>query len=343
MKGSRERDQSVDRLLRQSFKTPQEAIGDSCLDAETLAAWIDGGLSGSALAVAQSHVADCARCQALVGTLARTAAVVPVPEPSRRRWLIWLVPLTAVSAAVALWFVVPRGNLPQPPGADGQALGIEAKAPAPGSADNRSPALAPLPDAAPAAAAGEAPASPAPNDAAGARVVPDLERQAAQLPSPQQEAQLQKDSAALKSAPTAASRSPFSARQEAKAVSSDALAKVAAGGIDIVSPDARARWRLAGPVVEHSTDGGSTWNTVFTLAGAELTGGAAPSASTCWVIGRGGVVLRSTDGRTFSRVTSPAMTDLSAVTATDASSALVSTIDGRTFSTTDGGATWRRQ
>jgi hypothetical protein len=29
--------------------------------------------------------------------------------------------------------------------------------------------------------------------------------------------------------------------------------------------------------------------------------------------------------------------------ATDARSALVSTVDGRTFSTTDGGATWRRQ
>jgi photosystem II stability/assembly factor-like uncharacterized protein len=95
--------------------------------------------------------------------------------------------------------------------------------------------------------------------------------------------------------------------------------------------------------VEHSTDGGSTWNTVFMLAGAEFTSGAAPSASTCWVIGRRGVVLRSTDGRTFALVIFPAMTDLSAVKATDARSASVSTVDGRTFSTTDGGATWRRQ
>jgi hypothetical protein len=190
----------------------------------------------------------------------------------------------------------------------------------------------------------EALTNPAPNDAAGARLESDLERQGAQPPSPQQEARLQKDDAPLKSARAAASPAPpFSARQEPKAVSSDALAKVAAGGIDIVSPDARRRWRLAGPVVERSTDGGSTWSTVFTLAGAELTGGAAPSGSTCWVIGRRGVVLRSTDGRTFSLVTAPAMTDLSAVNATDTRSASVLTIDGRTFSTTDGGATWRRQ
>ena len=87
MSSSRERDRSVERLLRQSLQASQEVIGDSCLDAETLAAWIDGGLCGSALVVAQSHVADCVRCQALVGTLARTAAIVPAPEPPRRRWL----------------------------------------------------------------------------------------------------------------------------------------------------------------------------------------------------------------------------------------------------------------
>jgi len=304
--GSRERDQSIDRLLRQSLRPPQEAIADSCLDAETLAAWMDGGLSGAALAVAQSHVADCTRCQALVGVLARTVAMVPAPEPARRRWLVWLVPLTAASAAVALWFVVPRsGSEP--------ALSIEAirtpaaegKAPEPGSADK--------------------------------------EATANRLEPQQREAQLQKDGDALKSAPAAAPPSTLAARQEVNARPLDAIVGRAAARIEIVSPDVQARWRLAGPVVEQSTDGGSTWDAVFTLAGAELTAGAAPSASTCWVIGRRGVVLRSTDGRTFALVTFPAMTDLSAVMATDARSASVSTVDGRTFSTTDGGATWRLQ
>jgi hypothetical protein len=181
----------------------------------------------------------------------------------------------------------------------------------------------------------------------------DLERASVAPSQPGlQEAQLQKDSDALKSAPAAASATPPAPRQEANETSADRVeriapaginAKVAGAGIEIVSPDARTRWRLAGPIVERSTDGGSTWNTVFTLAGAELTAGAAPSDSACWVVGRRGVVLRSTDGRTFSLVTSPAMADLSAVTATDARSASVSTIDGSTFSTTDGGATWRRQ
>jgi photosystem II stability/assembly factor-like uncharacterized protein len=58
------------------------------------------------------------------------------------------------------------------------------------------------------------------------------------------------------------------------------------------------------------------------------------------VAGRAGVVLLSTDGRRFSRVPFPETMDLSAVRATDARSASVSTTDGRTFSTIDGGVTW---
>jgi hypothetical protein len=36
------------------------------------------------------------------------------------------------------------------------------------------------------------------------------------------------------------------------------------------------------------------------------------------------------------------MTDLSSVRATDARTASISTVDGRTFSTSDGGVTWSR-
>ena len=110
----------------------------------------------------------------------------------------------------------------------------------------------------------------------------------------------------------------------------------------IVSPDPSVRWRIAGSVVERSTDGGSTWETASIGVTADLTAGAAPSASVCWLVGRAGVVLLTTDGRTWRQVAFPEMTDLSGVHATDASGreASVSTADGRTFSTTDGGVTW---
>src|SRR5215468_1980757 len=82
----------------------------NCLDAETLAAWVDGGLSGAALEDVQSHVANCARCQALVGAMGRTRAAVPATQPERAPswWLAWAVPLTAAATAVAIWIAVPR-------------------------------------------------------------------------------------------------------------------------------------------------------------------------------------------------------------------------------------------
>ena len=133
----------------------------------------------------------------------------------------------------------------------------------------------------------------------------------------------------------------LAARQAAR--SANALDEKAAVGNEIVSPDPGVRWRLSGSVVEHSTNGGSSWETVFNGLRSELTAGAAPSTSVCWVVGRGGVVLLSTDGRSFSRVAFPEGTDLSAVRASDARNASVSTTDGRIFNTRDGGARWERQ
>jgi photosystem II stability/assembly factor-like uncharacterized protein len=115
-------------------------------------------------------------------------------------------------------------------------------------------------------------------------------------------------------------------------------AEVAA--IEITSPDPMVRWRIAGPTVQRSTDGGAGWETQSTGTVAGLTAGAAPSPLVCWVVGRGGVVLLSTDGRSWRRVAFPEATDLSTVRARDARAAAVSTADGRTFSTTDAGVTW---
>ena len=112
MDSPRERDETVERLLRQSLGTPQRGgVTDACLDAETLAAWTAGGLAGSALEAVQLHVADCARCQSIAGTLARISSTMPQaePVPPSRRWLAWFIPLAAAATAVALWFAVP-GN-----------------------------------------------------------------------------------------------------------------------------------------------------------------------------------------------------------------------------------------
>jgi photosystem II stability/assembly factor-like uncharacterized protein len=103
-----------------------------------------------------------------------------------------------------------------------------------------------------------------------------------------------------------------------------------------------SHWRISGTTLEHSADG-STWSSVATGVTAELTAVSSPSNIVCWVVGRGGVVLRTTDGQNFSRVAFPEITDLSAVQATNAQSASVTASDGRIFSTSDSGSTWQRR
>ena len=69
---------------------------------------------------------------------------------------------------------------------------------------------------------------------------------------------------------------------------------------------------------------------------------AAPSASVLWLIGRAGVVLLTTDGVNFTRVDLPQAVDLAGITAIDARTATITTVDGRRFQTADGGRSWRQ-
>ena len=110
--------------------------------------------------------------------------------------------------------------------------------------------------------------------------------------------------------------------------------------LTIVSPDSDHRWRLvdARGAVQHSSDRGATWETL--LIGADVSTGASPSSSICWLAGRGGLVLLSTDGRTFTRLQFPETIDLTSIRATDDRNASVTTRDGRSFSTSDRGVTW---
>ena len=73
---------------------------------------------------------------------------------------------------------------------------------------------------------------------------------------------------------------------------------------------------------------------------AELIAGSSPARDVCWIVGRGGLVLLSTNGLTWQAAAVPEPIDLVAVSATDAKTATITTSDGRRFSTTDGGATW---
>ena len=111
----------------------------------------------------------------------------------------------------------------------------------------------------------------------------------------------------------------------------------------ILSSNPRNRWRIGRDgSVDHSTDGGTTWQPQSTGAAVTLRAGGSPSASVCWLVGPGGVVVLTTDeGRSWQRIAFPAAVDLTLVRATDGVTATVVATDGREFTTADGGRTWR--
>ena len=92
----------------------------------------------------------------------------------------------------------------------------------------------------------------------------------------------------------------------------------------------------------YSSDGGATWETIATGVTEQLTGGSSPIADVCWLVGRNGVVLLTTDGRRWQRLAFPETLDLASVLASDSRSALVTAAGGMLFRTNDAGATWSR-
>jgi photosystem II stability/assembly factor-like uncharacterized protein len=110
--------------------------------------------------------------------------------------------------------------------------------------------------------------------------------------------------------------------------------------IEISSPDPMRRWRLLPGRVERTTDGGMTWIAQHSDPVIAPLAGASPSPDVAWVVGRAGLVLLSTDGRTWRRVTFPETVDLTAVRSPDASTATVVSADGRSFITKNAGSTW---
>ena len=103
------------------------------------------------------------------------------------------------------------------------------------------------------------------------------------------------------------------------------------------------RWRvLASGAVERSTDAGSSWTPITIDPPVHIINGSSSSRTSGWLIGRGGAVLLSTDGLRFQRVSSPTTSsELTSIRSTSARQATVTTADGRTFVTSDGGANWR--
>ena len=342
------------RLLREALRgrTPTPPAPD-CLDAATLAAWADGALSARERAAAERHASSCARCQALVAAMARTA------PPLARTWrhasaIKWIAPLAVAAAAAVVWVVVaPRQ--PRPAAARAQAA---AAAASPSSVDAKKPAASTSAELASEqslqaksdqqrgatgrADAARAPRLPAEQTNIAPAPAPLVARDAAAAPPPPV-APLPPAAAAEETVPqTFAQTSAPAPQARFLGERARALAKALDVPVQILSPDPNSRWRIVASGVERSTDGGLTWQPQSTGVATPLTAGSAPSPAVCWLVGPGGLVLLSTDGAAWQRASLPEAIDLQSVRASDAANATVTSADGRRFATTDGGKSWRR-
>ncbi len=305
VRSEHDRDEWLRRLLRRrSAHGSAMPASDVCLDAETLAAWVDGGLNAKDRAIAENHASNCSRCMALLAAFARSEPEVPSHSAPRRALFKWLVPVAAAATAVAIWVAIPEQQRSPvereavsiaPPAAP---VGIPPPAAAPQVQERPSEGLA---QQAPSARVDQPSDVSSRNEARESKErafavdelvvtekpAPLAETVTAPAPPPPASAESFKDSGAAAAGRTL-SRSPI---------------------IQSAASDPAIRWRVvASASVERSTDGGNTW--VKTSPPPDV----APNNT-------------------------PAIT-IVGIRAIDALNATVTTSDGRTFSTANGGASW---
>jgi len=130
---------------------------------------------------------------------------------------------------------------------------------------------------------------------------------------------------------------------QSQAVMVGAVERGSTGNI-IKTPNPKVMWRIAeGGFVEHTTDGGATWQKQQLRsfqAAPQITAGYAPTANICWLVGRDGAIILTRDAAHWVPIPPPITTDFVGVTAKDNFSATVTAADGRKYSTDDAGDHW---
>jgi Photosynthesis system II assembly factor YCF48 len=369
---SRDQQKVAANLLRQSLRD----LDDVCPGPDILAAYFERSLDVQESARYELHLSQCARCREQLVVLGRasvTAASDAQPQQSSSWAWLWdwrrLAPIAAGLIVVAIWMA--RRPISRPASEPPQLVAM--------SQSPNTPTASSELQASPSAAAGtpnltrekQTPKSPSGQTDA-------LERKKNQQGDFSLEANLARSAASGQTAPPAAapSKSDSNALRTSAGqmtVSSDAGAAMgleppavetksrqpsaaaravtqalAVQALDrrsvtetIATPDPQVLWRIAQDgFIELSQDGGISWQKQLVDVNAQLTTGSAPSEKVCWLVGRAGVIVRTTNAKGWDRISPPVSADFVAITAEGASTATVSTVDGRRFTTSDGGVHW---
>lgn len=319
------------------------------LDAETVAAWIDGGLDAASLAAAEAHASNCERCQALLATLVKTEPVAapglsPGISGATSLWKWWMAPIAAAAAAVTLWMVVPQEQVRQiataPPAVTepaAQPVDQQAKRQPPAKVDDFAEVQPKARDEAPAAQEKARVAQAKPETAAN---VPTADAAGRRDNKEERPARLEAEAARAPAAPAPVARA---AEAAPGAPAEFTQLRKQFAPLVFVSPDPRFRWRVSADGIERSEDSGRSWFVVRLPQGEVITAGASPAPLVCWLVGRRGLVLIATDGTNFTPLPFPEPVDLTAVSSPNVLVATVTTADGRVFRTENSGRDWRRQ
>jgi hypothetical protein len=356
--------------------------GRDHLDAETVAAWLDGGLDAVSLAAAEAHASNCERCQALLATVVKTDAQlapgfsrgmagIPRLKAGANWWKWWMAPLAATAAAVTLWMVVPQEQLQPAKATVASDAEVAAPAQSARARDEAPPGRRSPGEGGPVAQATE-PASAAQSRfdegkrqadassdrdrkqvaqgklgaAASAKVTDAVGARDQQANKAEERlARLEAEPARAPAAPAAppAAGAPAEVAAARENAPITQLRKQAGPALEFVSPNPNYRWRATPEGIDRSEDGGRIWLPVRLRQGEVITGGASPAPMVCWMIGRGGLVLLATDGTNFTRLPFPERIDLTAVSSPELRIAVVTAADGRVFRTENAGRTWIRQ
>jgi hypothetical protein len=318
------------------------------LDAEIVAGWADGTLDPHVRAAAESHAADCARCQAVLAAMVRTEAAVTAPAGG---WLAarvrWLVPLATAAAAAALWF-----------GLSGDVL-------APGTGPLVTSRTEPAPEAMPERGPTAAAPLAGPTEAAKREIAPEESRRRLESPGqppPRSAARQEKsagaaDNAALDRVSPPSKPEPSAAPEVARVEEQrrDALAGRGVPPPAAAAPAAPATVTGERVLVQTQSQQAQT-QTQTQVGETQLARQAAFSANLAtfrdvasadpavrYRVGPNGHIERSADGgRSWTVQRSGVTHDLLAAAAPSADVCWVVGRSGVVLLTIDGGATWKR-
>lgn len=364
---------AFERLLRGTLR--RDTAAGACPDPAALAAFSDGTLSMDERRLVESHASSCSRCAAELAMLARTADVPDAagaapPQGFQVPWR-WAIPLVTAVLVFVVWSetdrpereaalrtAAPQVEAPAPATRDDGppgAVAPDTSAPAPGGAPTGSSsakeAAAPLTRSARKAppSVAQAPAKTDP-DAAFRYEPPEMEDQAA-APTPPPAAagessradereERHREAPARELPPPAPAPEPMELSKERQSSSPQREIVAGADGAFLLQGPGAVRIRVGPAGIERSADGGTTWRIERAAPSAGVRTGVCATPDVCWLGTDGGSVLRREPAGRWAESHLPTDDAVTAITASDALHATVTTEGARRFSTTDGGRTW---